>query len=132
MHPIKQNGLLLAVQFGVNDIKAGLNFFTDEKDFIQVGGWRYDKDKILQAHKHNFVERKVTRTQEFVFVIHGNMKVTLYDEDERFVEEVILTASEGMILLAGCHGYHILSDDTIVLEIKNGPYPGAEVDRKRI
>ena len=43
-------------------------------------------------------------------------------------------ASEGdvVILLRGGHGYDIIEDGTQVLEIKNGPYLGAEVDRRRI
>ena len=36
-----------------------------------------------------------------------------------------------MLLECG-HGYTILSDDTKVIEIKNGPYLGADVDRRRI
>jgi len=39
---------------------------------------------------------------------------------------------ETLILLKGGHGYEILEDGTRVLEVKNGPYPGAEVDRRRL
>ena len=37
-----------------------------------------------------------------------------------------------MICLEGGHGYEILEDNTRVLEIKNGPYPGPEKDRRRL
>ena len=37
-----------------------------------------------------------------------------------------------IILLRGGHGYDILDDDTEVLEIKNGPYVGSDLDRRRI
>ena len=35
-------------------------------------------------------------------------------------------------MLRGAHGYDILENGTQVLEVKNGPYVGAELDRKRI
>ena len=43
-------------------------------------------------------------------------------------------ASEGdiLILLTGGHGYEILTEGTQVLEVKNGPYVGAEADRRRL
>jgi hypothetical protein len=35
-------------------------------------------------------------------------------------------------LLRGGHGYEILEDGTQVLEVKNGPYLGPDVDRRRL
>ena len=132
MHKITHNGDVLAIKFATEDIKPGLSFFSEENDFIQVGSWRYEKGKVLAAHQHNFVDRKVNRTQEFIFVISGSLKATVYDEYQALIEELVLKEMEGMIMLRGCHGYEILSDDTVVLETKNGPYLGAEIDRKRI
>jgi len=37
-----------------------------------------------------------------------------------------------LILLEGGHGFFIKEDDTVILEVKNGPYLGAEMDRHRI
>ena len=73
------------------------------------------------------------------------MPVILIVEDEmlvRLVAEMTLQAEgyetlsagdidEAMALLRHGHGYEILENDTRVLEIKNGPYPGAERDRVR-
>ena len=36
------------------------------------------------------------------------------------------------MLLRGGHGYEILEDGTQVLEVKNGPYLGPDVDRRRL
>ena len=43
-------------------------------------------------------------------------------------------AAEGdvVVLLWGGHGYSVLEDNTQVLEVKTGPYVGAELDRRRI
>lgn len=35
-------------------------------------------------------------------------------------------------MMNGGYGYRILEDNTKVIEIKNGPYLGAEKDRRRL
>jgi hypothetical protein len=37
-----------------------------------------------------------------------------------------------LALFNGGHGYEVLEDNTRVLEVKNGPYLGPEVDRRKI
>ena len=31
-------------------VPEGLSFYTDDENFIQVGSWNYEKDKILDLH----------------------------------------------------------------------------------
>jgi len=51
--------------------------------------------------------------------------------NEKFIEKIEVSEGEILILLNSGHGYKILEDNTKVIEIKNGPYLGAEVDRRR-
>jgi hypothetical protein len=44
---------------------------------------------------------------------------------------MIVDEGDILILLQGGHGYEILEDGTQVLEVKNGPYIGADLDRRR-
>jgi len=132
MDIITKDDIKLAVKFSIAEITEGLNFFSDENDFLQIGSWRYAKGKELAAHNHNIVERKINRTQEFVFVARGSLKAFIYDEKDQLVDKIEVNAQEGLILYAGGHGYEILADDTVVIETKNGPYPGADVDRRRL
>ena len=110
----------------------GLSFFSEDSDFIQVGVWGYDKGIKLQPHIHNEVRREVLKTQEVIFVRSGSVAASIFDEEGNFVERLELSSGDTLVLLKGGHGYEILEDDTQVLEVKNGPYPGAEVDRRRI
>ena len=112
--------------------KDGLNFFSPDEDFIQVGTWGYDKDKQLLAHIHNKVPRHVDWTQEVLFIHSGSLKAHIYNRAEELVEEWVATTGDLLVMLGGGHGYTILEDGTKVLEIKNGPYVGAEQDRRRI
>ena len=56
----------------------------------------------------------------------------IYSEEDAFVDSVELSCGDILILFFGGHGYEILENGTQVLEVKNGPYVGAEKDRKRI
>ena len=127
-----KNKRKIALKFSTNDFKEGLSFFTEDEDFIQFGSWNYNKDKKLLAHIHNPAKREVAWTQEFIFLISGSLITSLYDDEENLIEEVPLKTNEGMIMFAGGHGYRILEDNTKVIEVKNGPYVGAELDRRRI
>lgn len=131
MRTISSGGVRLAVLVTGEDHKKGLNFCSEDTDFIQVGFWGYDSGKELVAHWHNYVERTVTRTQEVVHVMKGRVKSLVYSKEELLIEEVILEAGDTLVLLDGGHGYEILEDNTCVLEVKNGPYVGADKDRRR-
>ena len=132
MRSIKAKNQKLAVVFGVADFPEGLEFLTEAAHCLQVGTWRYPAGTELAAHNHQWVSRTVERTQEFIWVVQGRLAATVYDEEDQPVAEVELGPGQGMILLAGGHGYRILEDDTRVVEVKCGPYPGAEIDRRRL
>jgi hypothetical protein len=110
----------------------GLNFFSNEQDLIQVGIWGYGKGKELKAHTHNEIERKVNWTQEVLYVRKGQINAIIYNTTENKVAEIKVSEGDIIILLKGGHGYEVLQEGTQVLEIKNGPYLGADIDRKRI
>lgn len=132
MLEFKSGDVVLARLIRAGEQGGGLQFFSQDHESIQAGTWTYEKGKQLQAHIHNVVERTVLRTCEVLYVISGSLKASIYTEEEVRVEEVAVHTGDILILLAGGHGYEILEDGTKVLEVKNGPYPGAEQDRRRI
>jgi hypothetical protein len=112
--------------------KEGLNFFSSDDEYIQVGVWGYSKGKELRAHIHNEVKREVLWTQEVIFVKKGKLRANIYDTRANKIAELEVCAGDIIILLRGGHGYDILEEGTQVLEIKNGPYVGPDLDRRRI
>lgn len=132
MREIKKDGAVLARHITPEDIKDGLNFFSEDNEFIQVGAWGYDSGKELLAHIHNEVPRTAVRTYEALYIISGSLTAKIYALNGEPVEAFTVKAGEILILLECGHGYSILEDNTRVLEFKNGPYPGAETDRYRI
>ena len=134
MIEIKQeDGLVLARHIPAQEAWGdGLKFFSQDSDFVQVGTWGYNSGKELLAHAHNPVERKIGLTQEVLYIGSGSVKATIFDVRGAKVAELIAKTGDLLVLLWGGHGYQILEDGTKVLEIKNGPYPGAEADRRRL
>jgi hypothetical protein len=112
--------------------EGGLSFFSEDEEYIQAGSWNYNKGKKLLAHSHNEVKRSVLFTQEVIFVKSGSLQAYIYDDDSNLVEEITAYEDDVLIMLSGGHGYEVLEDNTKVLEIKNGPYVGAELDRVRL
>ena len=129
---IKEGNLVLARHIPASAAwKDGLNFFSQDEDFIQVGVWGYGAGKELKAHIHNEVKREVLWTQEVLFVRFGKLRANIFDTSKTKVAELEVNVGDVIILLRGGHGYDILEDGTQVLEIKNGPYVGPELDRRR-
>lgn len=131
MKIIEKEGVVLAKHIQPQDWAEGLSFFSEDEDFIQVGAWSYNAGKDLLKHIHNEVPRTVTRTCECLYIVQGAIRAEIYDLQETFVESFTARAGDIVILLDSGHGYSILEDGTKVLEVKNGPYLGAETDRHR-
>ena len=129
---IMDGDLVLAIVIRNADWEEGLNFVSSEGDYQQVGIWGYDKGKKLAPHIHLIEPREVLRTQEVIFVKEGRIRADIYTEKEEFLKSIELEKGDTIILLKGGHGYEILEDNTKVLEVKNGPYVGADKDRERI
>ncbi|MFC1864240.1 hypothetical protein ACFLYG_00205 [Chloroflexota bacterium] len=129
---IVDEDLVLAIILRDVDWEDGLTFVSSDEDYQQVGTWRYSKGQKLAPHIHLSARREIWHTQEVVFVKDGRIRADIYTAKKEFFQSVELNKGDTIILLNGGHGYEILEDNTKVLEIKNGPYIGAERDRERI
>jgi hypothetical protein len=133
INEISSGGVVLARHIPASDAwNAGLNFFSPAPDYQQVGTWVYEGGKKLLAHTHNEVSRAVLWTQEVLYIRKGRLRAEIFDTNDLKVAELHASAGDILVLLHGGHGYEILEDGTEVLEIKNGPYVGAELDRRRL
>ena len=130
MHEVIKDGVVLARHIFPEDIKKGLNFFSQDEEYIQLGVWgHYENGKKLQNHYHNAFKREVNRTYEVIYVISGSLNADIYDLEMNYVKTLSIRKGEVLILLESGHGYMITSEDTTVLEVKNGPFLGKEIDK---
>lgn len=128
---IEKDGNLLARFIPGGAWGEGLSFYSNDEEYVQVGTWVYNEGKALSPHIHNEVERKVSRTQEVIYVRKGSIEACIYGVDGELVSSVQVSTGDTLVLLIGGHGYKVLEDGTQVLEVKSGPYVGASLDRRR-
>jgi len=132
VYEVKDGDKTLARHVTSDEWQDGLRFFSDDSDYVQVGIWGYDAGKKLLAHAHNEVPREVLVTQEVLYVRKGRILARIYNDRRELVNEREVGEGDVIALMYGGHGYTILEDGTQVLEVKNGPYVGAERDRVRL
>lgn len=75
-------------------------------------------------------------TAETLIIVRGKMKVVFYDDNKNVIEEAILSHELGNygihIPIGVWHCVEILEPNTVMFEVKEGPYaPLAEVDIMR-
>ena len=132
MREIIKDGIILCRLIESEDMKPGLNFFSKDEEFVQVGVWgHYENGKYLQNHVHNCFDRTAQRTYEVLYMISGSMDVEIFTLEREHVETFNIHKGQILILMECAHGYTITEDDTTVLEIKNGPFLGAEIDKTK-
>ena len=60
-----------------------------------------------------------------VVVRSGRCELDIYDDDHTLVATRTLNTGDLMLMVGGGHGYRML-EDSVLLEVKQGPYVGLE------
>ena len=123
---------LVAIIFR-KDIKvSGLKFFTDSRNPFQIGIHNRPKGLKLKPHFHKLEKPLVIDTiQEILMVQKGKIKVSLFSTSAKMLAQKILKAGDSILLISGGHGVEFLNQ-SIIFEIKQGPYPGSKVAKRYI
>jgi hypothetical protein len=102
------------------------------EDSLQFATIRLQSEETFVPHIHEKFERKarVGNTQEVWVVLVGRVLASLYDIDRRLLIEVELSPGDAVITINGGHNYLGLERDSLVYEIKSGPYD-ADLDKTR-
>ena len=122
---VKYNTQILAIIIRAKYHKEGISFFTPGDFSQQLGYMNRPKGYIIDPHVHNVVERKVTLTQEVLYVKSGKVRVDFYNDEQQYLESRIVVTGDVILLAAGGHGFEML-EDAEMIEIKQGPYCGDE------
>jgi hypothetical protein len=81
---------LLAIIIKANYKKEGIAFFTPGDFSQQLGYMNRTKGYVIEPHVHNLVERKVTLTQEVLYIKSGKVRVDFYNYKQSNIESRIL------------------------------------------
>jgi hypothetical protein len=100
-------------------------FFTPPQLCLQVGQVVYPAGGKIAPHVHLPLERHIVGTQEVLIVKKGRCQIDIYNDNKVPIATRELRTGDIVILMGGGHGFHML-EDTVFLEIKQGPYLGLE------
>jgi hypothetical protein len=100
-------------------------FITPSDARQQVGFIVYPKGGVIRRHAHRPLERHLVGMSEVLIVRSGRAEMDIYDEAQQLVATRQLLPGAVVVLVGGGHGFRLL-EDTVLLEIKQGPYLGAE------
>jgi hypothetical protein len=100
-------------------------FVTPDELTFQAGFIVYPAGAQITSHIHKPIARHLTGTSEVLIVKKGRCEVDLYTQEKEFVTTRELRTGDVLLLLAGGHGFRLL-EDTVFLEIKQGPYTGLD------
>ena len=104
-------------------------FFTSDTSNFQAGFVVYPAGGHVEAHVHLPVVRRVVGTSELLIVRSGRCIVDIYSDDRRLVASRELVPGDAVLSVGGGHGFRMI-EDTVLFEIKQGPYGGlAEKER---
>ena len=99
-------------------------FYTPYHFNLQVGKIVYPTGSEIPRHTHRSVIRQVVGTSEVLVVQKGRMIVDIYaDDDQSFLCSREVGSGDVVVLLSAGHGFRLL-EDTVLLEVKQGPYVG--------
>jgi uncharacterized protein with PhoU and TrkA domain len=122
---ISWNGQVLAmiVRSEINPERTV--FVTPEHFNLQLGFVVYAAGKEVPRHTHRVIERHIEGTSEILFIKKGRCLMDIYDNKQNLVTTRELKQGDVLLMIGGGHGFRML-EDTILVEIKQGPYTGIE------
>jgi len=100
-------------------------FLTPPEFKQQVGFVVYPAGGEIQRHVHRPLERHLVGTSEVVIVRRGRCEIDVYNDERQLVAVRELGQGDIMLMVAGGHGFRML-ENTVFLEVKQGPYTGLE------
>ncbi|HVN72815.1 MAG TPA: hypothetical protein VMU10_12430 [Desulfomonilia bacterium] len=111
--------LIIRSEFDEN----GLRFFTPDSFSQQIAYMKHPPGKKVQPHVHKLIPRQVLYTQEVLFVKRGKIKIDLFTSSKIFLTSRTLESGDVILLCGGGHSLEML-EETVMFEVKQGPYAG--------
>jgi hypothetical protein len=100
-------------------------FLTPPEFKQQVGFVVYPAGGEIARHVHLPLERHLVGTSEVLVLRAGRCLIDIYGDDRQLVATRELRQGDIMLMVGGGHGFRML-EDTVFLEVKQGPYTGLD------
>jgi mannose-6-phosphate isomerase-like protein (cupin superfamily) len=100
-------------------------FLTPPTFKQQVGYVVYPAGGEITRHVHKPLVRHLVGTSEVLIVRQGRCLMDIYNDARAHVATRELASGDIMLMVGGGHGFRML-EDTVLLEVKQGPYTGVD------
>jgi hypothetical protein len=127
---IAEDGQVLAYLIRGGPLPEHTTFLTPDDCNMQIGHVVYPAGGEIPRHIHLPIERQLMRSTEVLIVQQGRCEVDVYTSDRKLVATRQLDAGDMIVAVDGGHGFRVI-EDLVLLEIKQGPYPGHGADKER-
>jgi hypothetical protein len=117
------DGEVLAYVIRASSAPPATVFVTPPEIGQQVGFIVYRAGTSVAPHEHLPIERRLIGTTEVLVVRQGACTLDLYRTDRTLAASHDLRQGDVAVLVRGGHGIRF-HDDTVLLEVKQGPYVG--------
>lgn len=122
---IKEGGQILCYLIRCSIQPEKTMFITPPDAKQQVGFIVYPADSTISRHIHRPLERHIRGMAETILVRCGHCQIDVYNNQHALVATRDLYVGDVVLMVGGGHGFRIL-EDTVLLEIKQGPYLGTD------
>jgi mannose-6-phosphate isomerase-like protein (cupin superfamily) len=122
---IDWEGIPLTYIIRANALPMETTFITPAEFKQQVGFVVYRRGGEISRHVHRPLHRHLVGTSEVLVVREGTFLLDIYNDERALVATRQLSPGDVMLMVGGGHGFRML-EDTVLLEIKQGPYTGVE------
>ena len=108
-----------------NLIPTQTTFLTPPEYKQQVGFVVYPEGGEIARHTHVPLPRQLVGTSEVLIVKKGRFLIDIYNNAHDLIATRELNEGDLILMVGGGHGFRML-EDTVLLEIKQGPYTGLD------
>ena len=127
---IQHNGDTIAMIFYNRPIDPGVHFYAGNESTLQVGKQLRLKGEQIKPHRHMLVKIQREETlKEVLYIENGRVKINFYNDRWEEIDSRILNQGDMILLIGGGHGFEML-EETVMVEIKEGPYNPASTQKR--
>jgi hypothetical protein len=128
---IQDNGDTVAIVFYSSPIEQGVHFYTKDESTLQVGKQLRFKGERISPHRHLPVKvQREEPLQEVLYIEKGKVEINFYNDRWTEIDSKVLKEGDIILLIKGGHGFEFL-EETVMVEIKQGPYNPSATTRKK-
>lgn len=122
---VEYEGNLIAYIIRRGREPSDTTFVTPDDFKQQLGFIVYPEGGEIARHVHKPMERHLVGMSEVLLIRKGVVEVDFYTDGKEYVDTKRLEEGDLLLLAGGGHGFRCL-EDTVMVEIKQGPYIGPD------